>query len=158
MRLTRFVKVQEGSLLAKKTKLKTKLTKCFQKTSLGRLLAPGPHQFYLFRKKNGSSRFCIDYRKLNDVTKKDAYPIPRIDQTLDSLSGATLFSTLDLASGYWQVEMSPSDREKNGICYKIWSSPVMCEIEISNCRKINLIIAYCFIFVLREEHLENAFA
>ena len=37
-------------------------------------------------------------------------------------------------------------------------SPVMCEIEISNCRKINLIIAYCFIFVLREEHLENAFA
>ena len=46
-----------------------------------------------------------------------------------------------------------------GVKQQLWArSPVMCEVEISNCRKINLIIAYCFIFVLREEHLENAFA
>ena len=55
----------------------------------------------------------IDYRKLNDVTKKDAYPLPRIDDTLDALSGAKLFSTFDLASGYWQVELDTIDREKS---------------------------------------------
>ena len=52
------------------------------------------------------------YRLLNRVTKKDAYPLPRIDDSLDALSGSELFSTLDLASGYWQVEVDPRDREK----------------------------------------------
>jgi hypothetical protein len=54
----------------------------------------------LVRKKNGELRFCVDYRKLNDVTKKDWFPLPRIDNTLDTLSGAKWFSTLDLKSGY----------------------------------------------------------
>ncbi|PIK48891.1 Retrovirus-related Pol polyprotein from transposon [Apostichopus japonicus] len=53
-----------------------------------------------------------DYRRLNDITTKDSYPIPRIDDSLDSLNGSTWFTTLDLASGYWQVEMDESDREK----------------------------------------------
>ena len=66
----------------------------------------------LERKKDGSLRFCVDYRKVNAVTKKDAYPLPRVDETLDTLSGSQWFSTLDLLSGYWQVEMSPTDREK----------------------------------------------
>lgn len=64
------------------------------------------------RKKDGSLRFCVDYRKLNDVTRKDAYPLPRIDDALDSLTHAQWFSTLDLASGYWQVEVDPIDRPK----------------------------------------------
>ena len=66
----------------------------------------------LVRKKGGGLRFCVDYRKLNDVTCKDAYPLPRIDDALDSLSHACWFSTLDLASGYWQVEVDPKDRHK----------------------------------------------
>ncbi|KRZ64251.1 Retrovirus-related Pol polyprotein from transposon, partial [Trichinella sp. T8] len=49
---------------------------------------------------------------LNAVTRVDAQPIPRIDDTLDALAGAKWFSTLDLASGYWQVEVAEEDREK----------------------------------------------
>jgi hypothetical protein len=54
----------------------------------------------------------VDYRKLNDVTKKDCFPLPRIDDTLDTLEGTKWFSTLDLKSGYWQVALHPDDREK----------------------------------------------
>ena len=63
----------------------------------------------LVRKKDGSTRFCVDYRKLNSITSKDSYPL---DDTLEALSGATWFSSLDLKSGYWQVGMHPEDREK----------------------------------------------
>ena len=66
----------------------------------------------LIPKKDGSVRFCVDYRRLNDVTHKDAYPLPRISDIIDSLNGASWFCTLDLASGYWQLEVDPRDKEK----------------------------------------------
>ena len=64
------------------------------------------------KKRDGTTRPCVDYRKLNDVTKKDAYPLPRIDECLDCLGGAKMFSTLDLQSGYWQIEINEEDRHK----------------------------------------------
>ena len=64
------------------------------------------------RKKDGSVRPCVDYRQVNAVTTKDAYPLPRIDDCLDCLNGASLFSTLDLQSGYWQIEVKEEDRPK----------------------------------------------
>ena len=73
---------------------------------------PWSSPIVLVKKKDGTTRFCVDFRKINDLTKKDAHPLPRIDDTLDTLGGAQWFSTLDLASGYWQVEVHPPDREK----------------------------------------------
>ncbi|KAG1960358.1 interleukin-1 receptor accessory protein-like 1-A [Pimephales promelas] len=66
----------------------------------------------LVQKKTGAWRFCVDYRKLNSVTKKDAFPLPRIEDSLTSLTQAAWYSTLDLASGYWQVQVDDRDREK----------------------------------------------
>ncbi|NYT28649.1 MAG: RNA-directed DNA polymerase [Candidatus Thiodubiliella endoseptemdiera] len=65
----------------------------------------------LGRKKGGTTRFCR-LRRLNAVTINDAYPLPRIDDSFDHLSGSCWFSTLDLCSGYWQVECEGSDRHK----------------------------------------------
>jgi hypothetical protein len=68
----------------------------------------------LVKKKDESVRFCIDYRALSAITKQDVYPLPRIDDTLDHLHGARLFTSLDLHSGYWQVPVAARDRDKTG--------------------------------------------
>ncbi|PIK45095.1 hypothetical protein BSL78_18048 [Apostichopus japonicus] len=74
--------------------------------------SPWAAPMVLVKKGDGTIRICVDYRKLNDKTRKDAFPLPRIHESLNALSKAKLFSTLDLASGFWQVEMSPEDQPK----------------------------------------------
>jgi hypothetical protein len=73
--------------------------------------SPWSSPVVLVRKKNGELRFCMDYRKLN-VNKKGCFALPCIEETLDTLAGAKWFSTPDLKSGYWQVDVHPDDREK----------------------------------------------
>src|SRR5581483_1968353 len=74
--------------------------------------SPWSFPVVVVRKKNGKLRFCVNYKPLNDVTKKDNYPLPRIDEILDSLHEAQWFTTLDLASGYWQIKVCKEDQEK----------------------------------------------
>lgn len=74
--------------------------------------SPFSSNVVLVRKKDGSLRFCIDFRKLNSRTVRDAYSLPRIEETIDNLSGSRYFSKLDLRSGYWQVAMSEVDKPK----------------------------------------------
>ncbi|GMF47160.1 unnamed protein product [Phytophthora fragariaefolia] len=66
----------------------------------------------LVRKKDGTVRFCVDYRALNAVTIKYVYPLPRIDETLEALCGSTRFTSLDLHAGYWQLGVAARDKEK----------------------------------------------
>ena len=79
------------------------------------------------KKKDGGTRFCVDYRKLNELTKKNWYPLPEVDTTLDALSGPSWFSSLDLKSGYWQVEVEEHDREKTAFTAGngLWQFTVM---------------------------------
>ena len=64
------------------------------------------------RKKDGSWRFCVDFRRLNTLSKLDAYPMPRIDELIDRLGQARFISTIDLTRGYWQIPIAQKDREK----------------------------------------------
>ena len=65
----------------------------------------------LVRKEDGGVRWCLDFRRLNAVTKKDAFSLPLISDCIESLAGNWYTSTLDMASGYWQIEIHPDDRE-----------------------------------------------
>jgi len=89
--------------------------------------SPWSSPVVLVRKKDSNLRFCIDYRRLNDVTKKDCFLLPRIDDTLDTLDGAKWFSTLDLKSVYWQVALHPEDKEKTAFSkgQGLWQFTVM---------------------------------
>ena len=74
--------------------------------------SPWAANVVVVKKKNGNSRLCIDYRKLNEITITDSFPMPRVDDIFDSMKGAKWFSSLDLASGYWQMEMKEEDKDK----------------------------------------------
>ena len=77
--------------------------------------SPWSSPIVLVRKKDGTWHFCIDLRKLNDVTVKDAFPLPQVADLMDNLAGHQYFSTLDLALGYWQVPVDESSQEKTAL-------------------------------------------
>lgn len=78
--------------------------------------SPYASPIVLVRKKDSSLCLCVDYRLLNSKTRKDAFPLPRIEESLDALSGGRWFSTLDLDSGYNQVPVSEQDKPKTAFC------------------------------------------
>jgi len=80
--------------------------------------SPWASPVLMIRKPDGGIRFCIDYRKLNAVTVKDCYPMPLIDDILDVLGNAKIFSTMYIASGYWNVPMDPGSVEKTAFTSK----------------------------------------
>ena len=98
--------------VARQHEVHKSLDEMIQKDVIQPSASPWASPVVLVQKKDGTMGFCIDYRKLNAVTRKDAYPLPQIDETLEALGGSKWFSTLDLLSGYWQVEMSEQDRLK----------------------------------------------
>ena len=73
----------------------------------------------LVPKPDGTMRFCVDYRQLNEVTVRDVYPLPRMDDCIDFLGDAKVFSTLDCNSGYWQIPVANEDRDKTTfVCHE----------------------------------------
>ncbi len=72
----------------------------------------------LIRKKDGSLRYCLDYRKLNSKTVKDVFSLPLVEECLDMLSGSEFSSTIDMAAGYWQITVHPKDRHKSAFVTK----------------------------------------
>ena len=87
-----------------------------------------------------SIRFCVDYRCINAVTRKDAYPLPKIDETLDTLAGSNWFSTLNLISGYWQVKVSPEDQERTAFTDMIFKVGGLCDKCAHSTRKIFILL------------------
>ena len=73
--------------------------------------SPWCNAVVLVRKKDGSLHFCIDFRRLNDKTKKDSYPLPRMQETMESMVGTRYFCCMDLKSSFWQVKMSEKARQ-----------------------------------------------
>ena len=110
---TRPIRCNPRKLSPKKIKIQQELVdKMLEEGQIEHSVSAWSAPTVLVTKKDGTTRFCVDYRRLNNSTKKDAFPLPRIDDSLNSLSGQSWFSTLDLASGYWQVKLSEDAKPK----------------------------------------------
>ena len=94
------------------SELKTQLQDLFDKGYIRPSASPWGAPVLFVKKKDGSMRLCIDYRELNNVTIKNKYPLPRIDDLFDQLNGASVFSKIDLRSGYHQLRVAEKDIPK----------------------------------------------
>ena len=116
-----------------------------------KLIKPSQSSFasnvVLVKKKDNTYRFCVDYRRINDISVKDAYPLPRIDECLDTMTGSAWFSTIDLRSGYFQVELVVEDAHKTAFItrrglfeFQVMSQG-MCNSAATSQRLMNLLLA-----------------
>ena len=96
----------------KKEVIEKEIQDMLEKGVIRRSNSPWSSPVTLVLKPNGKWRFCIDYRKLNEITRKDNHPLPRIDTILEKFGGSKWFSTMDMTSSYWQIEMEEQDIEK----------------------------------------------
>lgn len=97
---------------AMQTIIDEELERMIQEGVIERSSSPWSSPVVMVKKPEGKYRFCVDYRKLNAVTKRDAYPLPYVTQILDRLRDAKYLTSLDLKSAYWQIKVAEKDREK----------------------------------------------
>ena len=121
--------------------------------------SPWCNAVVLVRKKDGSLQFCIDFHRLNARTKKDAYPLPRMQETMESMVGTRHFSCMDLKSGFWQVQMDEESRQYTAftvdsmgvyefLCmpYSLCNAPVTFQHLMQNCLgELNLMYALIYL-------------
>lgn len=137
--------------------------------------SPWSSPVVLVRKKDGSLRFCVDFRRLNSRTVKDAYSLPRIEEALEAMGGCSWFSVLDLKSGYWQIELEEQDKPKtaftvgplgfyecNRMAFGLTNAPATFQRLMEHCMSdlnFNKCIVYIDDIVIYsrtfEEHLER---
>lgn len=97
---------------ARKEQLKQELEKMIAADVIEECESPYAAPVVMVPKKDRTMRICIDYRRLNQATVPDRYPLPRIDELLHATKKCQYISTIDLKSGYWQVPVAPGDRDK----------------------------------------------
>ena len=121
--------------------------------------SPRCNEVVLVHKKDGSLWFCIDFRKLNSLTRKDSHPLPHIGETLDSLVGSAIYSTFDLTSGFWQIPMAEESKQFtaftlgnmglfkcNRMPFGLCNAPATIQRLMQNCLgELNL--TYCLIYL-----------
>ena len=83
--------------------------------------SPWASPIVLLKKKSGKIRPCVDYRKVNELVKPCAFPLPRIWYCLDAVAGSSFFSTFDSTAGYHEIPVKQEDIPKDGVMYKIWT-------------------------------------
>jgi len=100
----------------------------------------------LVKKKDGTFRFCVDYRRVNAVSRKDAFPAPDIQDALDNLRGARYFITADLLCGYWQLGLTDRAKERSAFCtrrglFQFTRMPFgLCGAPSSFCRLMQIVL------------------